>query len=210
MKLVRTATAVAAGAALVFAGTAGAAVKKPLPCNLITDDKGDADIDGNGTGNDSALDVTSVDFGSDKKTVTIVLRVAKASPKSAVVPVGATKFQTNFTVGGVAYFASVVSDSDITGAFGTVGTGSNTILTTPPAVIDTVTNEVRISVPTADFPTPFKTGDAFSAITARTSGAVVKIATPVLNGSTGGVGVDSATAEVVYKAGTKTCVTVGK
>ena len=208
MRLVRTATAVATGAALVFAGSAGAVVKKPLPCNLITDPKGDADIDGNGTGNDSALDLTSVDLGADKKTMTIVMRVDKAATKSSVYPAGSIKFQTYFTIAGAQYFVSVISDSTVGGYFGTTGTGSNKILTYPPATIDPAANEVRISVPVADFPTPYKVGDAVTAITASTSFGVVRNSTGATF-SSGGFGADSATAEVTYKVGDVTCVKVG-
>ncbi len=207
MRLVRTATAIAIAGSLFAVGASEAATK--VPCNLITDDKGDADIQ-SGQGNDAALDITSVDIAADAKTMTLVIRVDKASTKSSVFPVGAIKIQTNFTVNGTGYFASVVSDSAVNGAFGTTGTGSNTILTTPPAVIDTAKNEIRISVPASDFPTPYKVGDVVSAITGRTSSAVAVIATPVINGSSGGLGIDSATADVTYKTGTKNCVTVGK
>lgn len=207
MRFARPVVTVALLSAMAGVGSAEAA-KAPV-CNLITDPVGDADIQ-SGVGNDSALDITSVDLASDAKNLTVVIRVDKAALKSSVYPAGALKFTTNFTVGDAQYFTSVLSDSDVSGNFGTVGTGSNTILTFPAAVIDTKTNEIRISVPKADFPSPFKTGDVFSAITGRTSSAVVKIATPAVNGSTGGLGIDSATSDATYKAGAKNCVTVGK
>ncbi len=78
MRLVRPAVAVVVGVSLVFAGAAVAAPKKkPLPCNMITDPKGDAELE-SGVGNDSALDITSIDLASDTKT----LRACRSTTRS--------------------------------------------------------------------------------------------------------------------------------
>lgn len=212
MKLIRPALAMTLVASLAVAGAAEAKVKPKPPkpvCNLITDPKGDAAL---GVSNDDALDLLSVDFGADAKKFTVVARVAKASLKSSVLPAGSIKVTTYFTLGETKYFVTVLSDGTaVSGNFGTQGTGSNTILTFPEGKIDPATNELRITVPAIDFPGPYKTGLEVSAITTFASAAVVKIATPVVNGSTGGRAVDdAANPDKSYKIGNKTCVTIGK
>lgn len=205
MKIARPVVALAVLGCLAGGVDAHAAPKKV--CSLLVDPAGDA----KGLGvlpSDDTLDIVSADFGSDKKRLTIVMRMKKAAQKSSTYPTG-LKWQTNFSVDGTGYFASVVSDGGVSGAFGTTGTGSNTIVTRPDGVIDPVKNEVRITVPFGDFPTGIGKTATLSAISVSTS-TTKTFSTPVISGSTGGLAPDNATTDKTYKLQTPSCVTVGK
>lgn len=209
MKLVRVAVAAALSASALVAVQASAA---PLPCKLITDPAGDATLEA-GQANDSSLDITSIDFGADTKRMTLVIRVAKASMKSAVLPVGSYKVTTDFSFGGDELYASIVSDgTTVSGNFGEVATGVRDILTFPEAKVDTVKNELRITIPGVDFPGGFKKGMTVSDISTSASSAGVSFDIPgVGTGSGGGFVVETAEkAGATHTVGAKNCVVVGK
>jgi hypothetical protein len=205
VKLVRPAVAVALGASLVVAGSAGAA-PKPV-CNLVTDPAGDARPFGV-VPNDDTMDLVSADFGNNAKMLTVVVRVKKAATTSSTYPTG-LKWQTTFTLEDKTYFASVVSDGGVSGAFGTTGTGSNTILTRPAAVIDPAKNEIRITVPLVDFPSTPSKSATISGISVS-SATTKAFNTPAISGSLGGISPDQATTDKSFKLGTSSCVVVGK
>jgi hypothetical protein len=209
VKLVRLAVATALGASALVGVQANAAAK--IPCKLLTDVTKDATVEA-GQFNDSSIDLTSADIAADKKKLVMVMRVEKASLKSAVLPVGTIKLTGYFTIGQDAYFASALSDgSKVTGNFGTAAkaTGeTNEILTNPLATIDLAKNEARVTVPLADFPFPYKVGAMITEISAVSSGGVVSVDTGVgVAANTGGLYSDTAEkAGATYKIGTKNCV----
>lgn len=159
MRLVRPAVCLALTGALIGAGVADAAIKKPKPvCNLITDAAGDATATTLVTAgpNDAALDVLSADIAADAKTITAVIRIAKVSETAQTAPTG-YHVVFNFTAPGAAnplymqYFsgnAALKSGFDYgfddpTQGLTSLGDGFG--------VIDLAKNEIRISAPLNGF-----------------------------------------------------------
>lgn len=212
----RPTLALAAACSLVLTGGATTALaagkaKPKVPCNLITDPPNDADIVG-GVGNDDALDIVSFDMASNAKKVTFVWRVKKGGLKSSVLPVGGVQWNAGFDLGDFHLLASVASDGTTPkGIFAEKATGNNRVIGFYDAKIDTAKNEVRVTIPTADFPDKIHTGTAFTAFSLDTTNGVIVLDNAVVSGSGGGLYGDTADApSAVYKSGSANCVVVGK
>lgn len=208
MRLFRATTAVAVAGTLVGAGISQAAARAKPSCNIVTDAKADADIAG-GAGQDDSLDIVSADLASDRRALTAVIRVVKASPASSSYKYGST-WRMDFTVSGVPLSISAVSDRN-----GVVGqyaysdtTGSHIIGSDGAVTIDQVKNEVRISIPTLAFRehADLKPGTLVTKVSAVTGGVVnipgegnVRVPTTDVSDTTDGT----------YKLGKVSCVKPG-
>ena len=211
MRLVRTAAAAAVGLSLVVAGTSGAATK-PV-CNLMVDDKGDAQFLGEAP-NDPNLDITGADIASDKQTVTAVLRLASFATTDPQSPLG-RGYYVLFSAPGLDFpiYFNMQITPDLTryawGDLETLATGSGSYVKKGVATgsLDAAKGEIHISVPMADLNTLVKVtkGTKLSNLTAS--------ATAVLGTSASGglvSTVDDATSSTFYTAGAPSCVTPGK
>ena len=157
--------------ALASGGAAGAAPKKkpkkagpPPVCNLIQDAKDDTFAvraqDGAGAygPQEATFDILSEDLGSDAKTLTAVIRVAKLGTAAGTAP-GGLDFRIGFTLPGQEptdgnFFLNARTDrsgaaSFLLGLRTVVEAGQSTTakLADATGVFDTAKNEVRISVP---------------------------------------------------------------
>lgn len=209
MKLVRPVLTVALGAGLVISGTAGAAVKKPV-CNQVQDPAGDATAGLLAPGNEPSWDIVSGDVGSDKKTVTTVIRVAKLSKSTSVAPYG-SQWRFDFQVNGVKLYTQATStpfgDGFIVGyTDSTSHSFSNSGAT---GVFDTAKNEVRVSFPLGAVAAQASikpTGTHLSSL-AASAGDYVNTAGSSPSAS---IQADDATGAKDYVSGNSTCVIVGK
>jgi hypothetical protein len=223
MRFTRSAVALAAGLALLVAGSAHAAAKKPAPrpvCHLITDDANDAD-DPFGTGvhllaplNDANIDIVGGDFATDGTYLTTVLTVAHAPGLDPHSPQGdfyLSEFQPSASAN-VLYLEAV---TDATGAATyTVGhitedTAATRNFNDDPGIPvkgkitgGTITMSVKLSALKSIV--NIKPGAKINGIMAETFGGVT-VGPPVNNGLLLG-GDDTDPLEKPYLAGTPSCV----
>jgi hypothetical protein len=209
----RPALALAAVLALAGAGLAHAAAPVAPSCNLLVDDKGDAQFLG-AVPNDANLDITSADVASDAKTITAVLRLAAYADTDPQSPLG-RGYYVLFNAPGLdfpIYFNMQITPDLTRFAWGdreTLATGNGSYVKKGDAtgVIDAAKGEIRISVPVSDVKGIAKVapGAKLSSLTAN--------ATAVLGTSaTGGLvsTVDDAASSKTYTMGTPSCVVPGK
>ena len=207
MKLARPAVALAVGAALAFAGTAGAAAKPKPVCNLVTDKAGDATgflvASSTPMPTDANLDILSADVASDAKKLTAVIRVAKLGADSTS-PTGDIYYQ-NFSVGGTKYYLEALvtgtKGSYSLGDFsGTGGTRHN--IEDATGKLDLAHNAVHITVPASSVGA--KAGKSvigdLDTLAQRYVNLVAVGITPTA---------DEATSPRTYKAGALSCVKPG-
>lgn len=214
-RLVRPALALALCASAVAGGVASAAGAKPAAqpsCNLMVDDKGDAQFLG-AVPNDPNLDITSADVASDAKTVTAVLRLAAFGATDPQSPLG-RGYYVLFNAPGSEfpiYFNMQITPDLTRFAWGDLeklatGSGSYKKKGDATGVIDTAKGEIRISVPVSDV----KAVGAVAPGSKLTN--ISAAATAVLGTSaTGGLvsTVDDATSAKPYIAGSPSCVKPG-
>jgi hypothetical protein len=196
-------------------------------CLLVKDPAGDTQSPAPDRSLDAQLDITSADVATDKKNVTVVLRLAAltaadpANPQGRVYEFDFTAQEKNFIVmgsllpGGNSYNV-FISDTRFEegkgGARAATGIGSAT------GVVDVVAKEVRITAPLTVFDkhANLRGGTLYylSAWTYRANGmsaqpsleqAKIEITSSV------GVGVDEAWGrKSYYKAGSASCVRPGR
>lgn len=210
---VRPALALLLATSVVGAGAALAATTPAPTCNLMVDDKGDAQFLG-AAPNDPNLDIVSADIASDAKTVTAVLRLASFAATDPQSPLG-RGYYVLFNAPGSdfpVYFNMQITPDLTRFAWGdreTLATGNGSYVKKGDATgfIETAKGEIHISVPVSDVKAIAKVtpGSKLSNVTAS--------ATAVLGTSaTGGLvsTVDDATSTKPYVAGSPSCVTPGK
>ncbi len=203
------ALALCAALAGVTGLTSASAAPKPV-CNLVTDAKGDAKGP-TAVANDSVLDIISADVGSTAKKLTAVIRVDKLAETTASYPLGIT-WRVNLTIGDTTYGIAAISDrSGVIGqtSYTDPATGQGNIDGSATAVLDLKANEVRITSPAVGFAgrVNVKAGTEITGINALT-GAIFQAPNGVVNLRYATV--DTATGGSDYKAGTPTCVPVGR
>jgi hypothetical protein len=220
MKLARTAAAVAVGTSLVLAGPAGAALKKPKPvCNLLVDPAGDDGGANPALGHTDSLDILGGDIASDGKTVTVVLRLAKAVSSDSATPTGRSYYLDFAVPGGKNKLSLGVTTTPTTTSFspayvdgslhrGLAGNGTK-------GTFDEAKKELRISTSASDWAAygDIKKGTVFSELQALSfyfvgAYAPATPATGVAGGGSLQAG-DTADATKSYKAGDASCVKVG-
>lgn len=193
--------------------TSASAALKPV-CNLLTDAKGDA-TGGTGAANDPVMDIISADVASNAKKITAVLRVQKLAATSVNYPLGIS-WRVSFTIADTNYTMSALSDRSGVASqtsYSDPTTGQGTIARAPTtAVLDTAKNEVRITASVVAFGdrVNVKPGTAVTALSATTVGIFQLPVNPVVNGNLRYATADTATGGSDYKAGTASCVVVGK
>ncbi|HEV2890622.1 MAG TPA: hypothetical protein VGX28_09620 [Frankiaceae bacterium] len=225
----RRSLALLAAAALTATATpALAAPPKAKPvCGLVRDPAGDTSSPAPDRALDSQLDITSADVATDRKNVTVVLRLASltaadpANPQGRVYEFDFTAAEKNFIVlgnllpGGNS-FNVFISDTRFEegkgGARAATGIGQAT------GVVDVVAKEVRMTAPLSVFD-PYanlRAGTLYylSAWTYRANGmsaqpaleqASVEVTTAF------GIGVDEAWGrKSYYRAGAASCVKPGR
>lgn len=220
MKLARPALCLALVASVAAAGAAGAVTKpkpKPKPvCNLVKDPAGDASAQPP-LPNDDSLDIISADVASDAKSFTAVIRVKNVSATGlsqlggdlqvqfdlagAVAPVWIG--YNNSAYGGQAFQYGVIGQGQ---AGSTAPTGDAT------GVIDTVKNEIRMTVPVADLNGlgKAKPGAKVSNINVATSQVAGVAPNPTGVYAFDSLPVDDAAGTKSYIAGYPSCVKPGK
>lgn len=211
MKPVRLALATAVCASLavpVTIGLSSASAAAPA-CNLVTDAKGDAKGP-SGANNDPVLDIVSGDVATNAKKITGVIRVDKLNESSANYPYGIT-WRLDFAIDDTRYFMSAISDRN--GLIAQTGytdpvSGSGTIAGAATVVLDKRQNEVRITSSAQNFANRvnIKPGMKLSEPAART-GAILSV--PRI-GNLRYPTVDTTDPGATYKAGSASCVAVGK
>ena len=210
MKLTRLAVAVALGAGLVLAGTAGAASKPKPVCNQVADPAGDATGGLLTPGNNDAWDVVTGDVATDKTNLTTVIRVAKLSKSTSTAPYG-SQWRFDFQVNGVKLYTQATSTP-----FGDKFTSGYTDSTShgfansgATGVFDLAKNEVRVTVPLSTIATQATikpTGTHLSALEAS-AGDYVNTAGSSPSAS---YRADDAMGGKDYVSGAASCVAVGK
>lgn len=214
---------VVSAAALLLSAGAATAAPKPA-CEVVKDDKGDTFAvraqDGAGAfgPQEDALDIVSADLGSDGKTLTAVLRVAKLALTTGTAPNGIS-FRMQFTHAGVAPDVNLYMDARASGGATVFSAGSRNVtanvstkLGDVQGVFDVAKNEVRISAPLSlfkDVGGPIKAGTRliFNELD-QTSARVVAV-NPVAGTATAAFA-DVTTSTAAYVVGDPTCVPVGK
>lgn len=210
MRATRPAALLALSAAVLSAGVASAATKKPAPkpvCNLVVDDAGDASVLGPDP-SDSTLDILSADLASDAKNVTAVLRVKSLSGSSAAAT--GRNYYVQFTTASAKnpiYFSyetsplgSFFSWGDLEPGAGGVDsyTGKGDAIGT----IDKAKNEIHLTVPVKELSllANLRPGVKVTSISANTTAAFVVLVSTV----------DEAEGTKAYIAGAPSCVKPGK
>ncbi len=209
---------------------AEAAPKKPAKaCGLIRDSAGDTYSPVSDQGLDTQLDITSADIATDKKNVTVVLRLSAltaadpANPQGRIYEFDFTAAEKNFIVLGSLLpggndFGVYISESRLeegkSGARAATGIGSAT------GVVDVAAKEVRMTAPLSVFDpyADLRSGTAYylAAFTYRANGMSTQPSSetlPVQAQVTGsfGIGVDEAWGrKAYYRNGGPSCVRVGK
>jgi hypothetical protein len=210
MTIARPAVCLALVASLIGAGAAQAVTKpKPKPvCNLLTDPADDADgtfiAEGVMPSSEDGVDIVSGDVVADTKFVTTVLRVKKLSTTSATAP-GGLHWKFFITIAGEQIYTQAIAPTGGSPIF-TFGkidetTGSSARIGDATGKIDTVKNQVRVSVPVKLLPMTVKLGtriDTLEPNAGRYFGAPT--GSPSFSDST-----DSATSSKTYKVGTLSC-----
>jgi hypothetical protein len=213
MRVARTALCLALAGSLLGAGVAGAATRpkpKPKPvCNLVTDDKGDADQGLTSASSQPAWDIVSADVATDTKNITTVIRVAKLSKAVSDDPLG-SQWRFDFTVDGIKLFTQATStpfgDAFTIGYSDTTSHGFASSGAT--GVFDTAKNEVRVTAPLSSTSSKatIKVGTKLTALEAS-DGDYVNTAGGSPSGS---FQADDALGAKSYTGGVLSCVKVGK
>ncbi len=193
---------------------AGSASAKPLAavCNLVVDDKGDANgtflADETPLPSEDAVDIVSADLATNAKTITAVIRVAKLSTTVATSPQGLhAKFI--FTAPGSEFPLFLQGSTDsvdgATFSAGYIDQISNT-LGAANGVFDTANNEIRISAPLSIFSAQakIKNGSKLSTFELSSGRYVNGVAFSFSDSTDTAVGAKS------YTAGAASCVKIGK
>jgi hypothetical protein len=222
----RTAALLVLAATLAVPATADAAPAKKV-CGLVRDAAGDTSSPAPDKALDAQLDITSADVATDKKNVTVVLRLAAltasdvANPQGRVYEFDFTAAEKNFIVMGSLLpggnsFSVFISDTHFeegkSGARAATGIGNAT------GVIDVAAKEVRMTAPLTVFDphANLRSGTLYylSAWTYRANGMSAQ---PALEQATievttaFGIGVDQAWGrKAYYKAGAQSCVRPGR
>jgi hypothetical protein len=215
--------AVAAAGSPAFAAPPKA---KPV-CGLIRDAAGDTSSPMPDRNLDSQLDITSADVATDKKNVTVVLRLASltaadpANPQGRVYEFDFTASEKNFIVlgnllpGGNS-FSVFISDTRFEEGKG--GARAATGIGTATGVVDVAAKEVRMTAPLSVFDphANLRAGTLYylSAWTYRANGMSAQ---PALEQASAevttsfGIGVDQAWGrKAYYRAGAASCVRPGR
>jgi hypothetical protein len=203
---IRGLAAVAILTTAALASTGNAAVK---PCNLLTDAAGDAE----GLilpGNDPQMDILSADLATNAKTLTGVIRLAKVGTTNTTGAPGGAAYFLQFNAAGAPnpLYVSAAFDREgvATYSFGqytVVGATGNydELGTVTTGVVDTVKNEIRVSVPVTGFTgASIKKGVKLSELEASSTFQLVALVGTI----------DEATGGKAYTAGGASCVVVGK
>lgn len=212
MKLTRPVLALCLGVSLVVAGSAGAA-KKPTPkpvCNLLTDDPADSGVLGPDA--DDNQEIIGGDLATDLKSVTAVLKLAKAPGVDPISP-GGLQFYVSFLVPGTADPVYLGASMSPTGALtwnaGAVTQDGTTTSYTPDSTVPVrgklSGTSLVISADLKAFAAlaPIKKGAKLSALKAETFGIVSAGVGP---GALTPFGSDIAEDSRPYVAGTPSCV----
>lgn len=223
----RSVALLAAVVVVVTSGAPAFAAPKPKPsCRLIADPAGDTDSPTPDKALDAQLDITSADVATNKKDLTVVLRLASltkddpANPQGRVYEFDFTATEENFIVMGSLLpggnsFTVFKSDTRFeegkSGARAATGIGSAT------GVVDVAAKEVRITAPLTVFDphANVRTGSLYylSAWTYRANGMSAQRSLEQLSAevtTSAGVGVDQAWGrKAYYRAGSPSCVRVG-
>lgn len=199
-------------ATVVLAGVAGGAAAAPAKksCGLGPDDKGDVvatQASEETKTPDAALDLVMGDVGSDKKTVTALVRVDKLARPAPTSPTGTVYEVRLLTAAGDKTYTLW---AHVTGATATYGVGTVNDVTaaqlvestgTATGVVDMAKSEIRISAP-------------LTALGSPKIGSNLDMAEIVVKRSAGnqyyGRFADSGAGLKPYKIGSPTCVPVGK
>jgi hypothetical protein len=174
---------------------------KPKPvCNLVTDAKGDAEDGQLGSNEDPSLDIVSADVATNSKQITAVIRVAKLANPDSLSLLG-NYYSFGFTGSSLQVGQTMYVQIEPTGVVWQGGAGTG--------VLDTVHNEIRMTLPLSYFGT----------------GAAAVVPGPPLHGfiatadwenpaepvpSTLAIWGDTAQSNTTYVPGTPSCVAVGK
>lgn len=211
----------AVAAVTCLTGVASAtAAGKPV-CNLVVDKTGDTSVYPAGGLTSDALDITSVDVATNKRTMTAVIRVKKLAATSAAAPSG-QQWQVGFSAGGVDF--GVSAHANAAGSilyyayYSDATTNSGSIYSAPvTGVFDTAKSEIRMTtaLTTFDRQTPIASGKTKLTGISGTTGAEILIPEP--SGRFGNTLFSYAPFEADvteggkdYLAGTASCVPVGK
>ena len=207
--VVRATLSLVVVAALIGAGSASAATKKktrkpppPKPvCHLLAA--------GTGSTSDQSLKITSADVATNATTLTYVIRVAKLTTGAdSNAPTG-REWQFGFRQDG--HLMTLAVDDGPFGTTTTFGLGK--------ATLDTVKNEVRVTIGLRDLSNTYKTpmvrsgATVFTEFTARTESMIqmpsalkaVGLQSKLLDVAAA----DSAQSTAKYVAGYPSCVQVG-
>jgi hypothetical protein len=199
--------------------TAGAtyadAASKPKPvCKNLSDDKGDvvfAQASDATAYEDAALDIVSADLGSNAKTITAAIRVAKLSVPATTS--AATTYELRFSLPAGDPVFVLWANVPANGAAATYGVGTvgdptgqaavdlATSTGTATGTVDLAHNEIRISAPLSAI------AGAKNGLKASLDQAVAKRTVP---GQYYGRFADDGTGSKRYVLGTLSCVTPGK
>jgi len=208
MRIARPALCLALVASLSAAGFAGAATRpKPKPvCKIITDVTGDSALTtATPVGSDDAFDIVSGDLAANAKTITGVIRVAKAGDPSTA-PFGHGFVMTFSAPGSANPLYLRYSSSPAFGEAYEFGyddpTNGLTTLGDASGVVDTAKNEIRISAPLRGFDAQavIKPGMKLTNITAQTSRDFIALL----------IYADVAESSKSYVVGYPSCVVPGK
>lgn len=223
----RSLVLVAAVTALAAGSPAFAARPPAKVCGLIRDAAGDTSSPAPDKALDAQLDITSADVATDKRNVTVVLRLSAltqadpANPQGRVYEFDFTAAEKNFIVmgsllpGGNSWSVFI---SDTRFEEGQAGARAATGIGTATGVVDVAAKEVRMTAPLSVFDphANLRSGYLYylSAWTYRANGMSAQ---PALQQarievtSSFGIGVDQAWGrKAYYKAGAASCVRPGR
>jgi hypothetical protein len=219
MRIARPVVCLAAVAALVGAGTAGAAVKKPVVkpvCNLVTDPAGDASLQ-DPLPVDDGEDIVGGDVASDAKNFTAVIRLKDVS-SSGLGQLG-RDIQMQFDLAGavakvwIGYTTSAYGGDAF--QYGLIAQGEGGV-TSPTGdavgIIDTAKNEIRMTVPVSALNGLGKAKPGAKVSNISVTGSQLVGLAPNPTGTYGfeSLAVDEAAATKSYVAGQLSCVKPGK
>lgn len=224
MKTVRLALAAALGASVllpVVGGLANASAAAKPACNLVTDKAGDTSVYPAGGLTSDALDITSVDLATNKRSLTAVIRVKKLAATSAAAPSG-QQWQVGFNAGGVDFGVSAhanAAGSVLYYAFySDPTTNSGSIYSaTVTGVFDMAKSEIRMTTPLTTFAGEASIASGKTKITGISGQTGAEILIPEPSGRFGNTlfsyapfEADLADGGKDYLAGSASCVAVGK
>lgn len=212
-------------AGLVIAGLwaapyAQAAGPRPV-CDLVSDPSGDVSPSAPGVG-DSDYDIRSADIATDKRRLTVVIRLASLAPEDPSAPVS-RDYEFDFVANGHAFgmLASLLTGGsnyqavvyDVTEPGGRSGTDLGDVT----GVVDTARHEIRITAPLSLFAPYASFKQTYidqlyvtSARAAGQGGTTSPDGRVSIGAQSTAVVVDSASSNSRYSPGRSSCVRVGK